>query len=139
MIGTKEIHEVAAYADTDRLHELAERCLGDRRIELTSPPEAALIMAQVREPVDGEVFNLGEILVMRCEIRLEETPGWGTVLGDDPERSLCAAILDAASRSEISAEIEEELSSLLASIRESRRERWRKVQPTRAEFEEMPS
>lgn len=90
-------------------------------------------MARARETVDGEVFNLGEVLVTACEVALDGEPGWGLVLDHDPERALCAAVVDAASRREGA----EELRGELAAAREARRERWTSVQPTRVEFEEM--
>lgn len=94
-------------------------------------------MARVREKVDGEVFNLGEVLTTVCEVRLGGEPGWAMVMDHDPERALCAAVLDAASRRESAGELHAEFENLLAAAREGRRERWAAVQPTRVEFEEM--
>lgn len=106
---------------------------------MSTQPEAALIMVRTRETVDGEVFNLGEVLVTRCEVALDGEPGWGMVLGDVPERALCAAVLDAANRRGFAVGVEQELRLQLAFAREARRERWAKVQPTRVEFEVMPA
>lgn len=100
-------------------------------------PEVALVMARVRETVDGEVFNFGEVLVTRCEVSLGGEPGWGLALGEDLEKALCAAVLDAASRRGFPDGVEDELRLQLAFAREARRERWASVQPTRVEFEEM--
>lgn len=119
-----------------RLSDLAERCLEEAPIEVRSGPEAALVMVRVRETVDGEVFNLGEVLVTRCEVRLDGEPGWGMVAGDDPERALCAAILDAAAQRGFPDGVEEDLKLQFAFAREARRERWASVQSTRVEFEE---
>lgn len=94
-------------------------------------------MARVKETVDGEVFNLGEVLVTNCEVSLDGEPGWAMVVDHDPERALCAAVVDAASRREGGAEIRAGLESLLVEAREARRARWAAVQPTRVEFEEM--
>ena len=94
-------------------------------------------MARVRETVDGEIFNLGEVLVTSCEVALDGEPGWALVMGHDPERALCAAVVDAASRRDQATELREDLARELAAVREARRERWASVQPTRVEFEEM--
>ena len=94
-------------------------------------------MARVRETVDGEIFNLGEVLVTSCEVTLDDEPGWALVMGHDPERALCAAVVDAASRRDQATELREDLARELAAAREVRRERWASVQPTRVEFEEM--
>ena len=104
-------------------------------------------MTRVLETVDGELFNLGEVLATSCEVSLNGNAGWGIVLGDDPERSLCAAVLDAAVRGAAGSsgaipapavnEVLEELKLQFASVRKARRERWAAVADTRVEFEEM--
>lgn len=93
-------------------------------------------MARVKEKVDGEVFNLGEVLTTSCEVRLGGEPGWAMVMDHDPERALSAAVVDAASRCEDGA-VRADLEELLADAREARKSRWEGVQPTRVEFEEM--
>ena len=89
--------------------------------------------------MDGEIFNLGEVLATSCEVLLDGEPGWGMVMGDDPERALCAAVVDAASRDlgGMPEDIEGELKLQLAFAQEVRHRRWSRVQPTRVEFEEM--
>ena len=106
-------------------------------MEVVSPPRPSLVMARVRETVDGEVFNLGEVLVTNCEVTLDGEPGWAMVVDHDPERALSAAIVDAASRREGGGWLQAELQELLAEARETRRARWAGVQPTRVSFEEM--
>jgi len=139
-MGPDELHEAVAYAPVGFMVELADRCLEGADAKVVSAPEPGLLMARVRETVDGEVFNLGEVLVTRCEVVLDGERGWGMVLGDEPERALCAAILDAASRGgKVPAEVEGELKLQLAFVREARKQRWARVQPTRVEFEEMSS
>lgn len=133
----RDLHETVAYAPLERLKELADLCLQDAEAEVKTPPEPALVMARVRETVDGEVFNLGEVLMTSCEVLLDGEPGWGMVMGDDSQRALCAAVLDAANARGIPEDLEGEISLQLAFAREDRRQRWAKVRPTRVEFEEM--
>jgi alpha-D-ribose 1-methylphosphonate 5-triphosphate synthase subunit PhnG len=133
------LHETVAYTSLERLGELVEACLEGAGAEVRHPPEEALMMVRVREPVDGEIFNLGEVLVTRCEVVLDGEPGWGMAIGGDPTRALYAAVLDAANRRGLRKDIEDDLKLQLAFVRESRRERWARVQATRVELEEMAS
>lgn len=142
-MGTREVYEAISYTPVERLKELADRVLEDAEAEVVEKPRAVLLMARVRETVDGELFNFGEVLATSCEVAVSGEPGWGMVLGDEPEKALCAAVLDAALRGavpdEIAGEVRNELFLQLAFVREARRERWAAVQSTRVEFEEMTS
>lgn len=135
-IEPRKIQEAIAYAPTEALKGLADRCLQNAEAEVVSPPHPSLVMARVTEKVDGEVFNLGEVLTTTCEVRLGGEPGWAMVVDDDPERALCAAVVDAASRREDDG-VRAELEGLLADVRAARKTRWDGVQPTRVAFEEM--
>ena len=136
MIWAQQIQETIAYAPTTRLKTLADRCLENSEAEVVVPPQPSLTMARVKETVDNEVFNLGEVLVTTCEVLLDGVPGWGMVLGQDAERALCAAVVDAASRREDAGRLLEDLEGELVAVREARRSRWAAVQSTRVEFEE---
>lgn len=138
-LGTRELAEVAAYADMGLLREICERCLDGAEARVVAQPEAGLLMGRVVETVDGERFNLGEVLVTNCEVLVGGERGWGMVLGHEPERALCAAVLDAAVREGMADDMVEEISLQLAFVREARRARWAEVQTTRVDFEEMPS
>lgn len=134
----EDLHEVCAYGSPLRLKALAEGCLEDAEVEALSGPEPVLLMLRARETVEDDTFNLGEVLVTRCELVLDGEPGWGMVLGDDPERALCAAVLDAAYWRGMPEAAQDELGLQLAFVRETRRRRWAEVQPTRVEFGVTP-
>lgn len=137
MLDHQEAYEAIAYAPGTQIRELADLTLQDSRVEVRRQPEPALLMLRAQETVEGEVFNLGEVLVTRCEVALDGEPGWAMVMGEDRERALCAAILDAAVRAGGREWLDQELSLQLAFAREDRRLRWQRVQPTRVEFEEL--
>jgi alpha-D-ribose 1-methylphosphonate 5-triphosphate synthase subunit PhnG len=59
-------------------------------------PETGLVMVRGRTGGDGGPFNLGEMTVTRCAIRLEDgTVGHGYVAGRDARQAELAALLDA--------------------------------------------
>ena len=60
-------------------------------------PETGLVMARGRQGGDGAPFNLGEMTVTRCTVRLEDgTVGHAYVAGRDMRQAELAAVLDAA-------------------------------------------
>lgn len=59
-------------------------------------PETGLVMVRGRAGGDGAPFNLGEMTVTRCAVRLGETVGHAYVAGRDKRQAELAALLDAA-------------------------------------------
>lgn len=60
-------------------------------------PETGLVMARGRQGGDGAPFNLGEITVTRCSVRLAGGQvGHAYVAGRDAGQAELAAVLDAA-------------------------------------------
>lgn len=85
-----------AVADADALVHLADRCLADGVAPtLLAGPEVGLTMLDVREPVCGDRFYLGEVLVTSAEIELGGARGWAMRMGSDREATLAAAVCDA--------------------------------------------
>ena len=64
--------------------------------ERLRPPETGLVMVRGRAGGDGAPFNLGEMTVTRCAVRLGEAIGHGYVAGRDKRQAELAALLDAA-------------------------------------------
>lgn len=64
--------ELLAIAEPAALTDLADRCLADgTRPTLLVGPEVGMTMLDVREPVCGDRFYLGEVLVTRAEAQLD--------------------------------------------------------------------
>ena len=60
-------------------------------------PETGLVMVRGRQGGDGAPFNLGEMTVTRCSVRLPEgSVGHAYVAGRDARQAELAAVLDAA-------------------------------------------
>ena len=72
--------------------------------ELVRQPETGLVMVRGRMGGTGSPFNLGEVTVTRCVVRLEtgET-GNSYSLGRNKQKALQSAVIDALSRTERSA------------------------------------
>lgn len=101
---------LAVLADSAR-ESLAERVqpwLGQHRQQVLRPPETGLVMLRARVSRSGDRFNVGEVPITRCALRLccdvpvdggadeSEGPiGVGYVLGRDPQRAWWIATIDA--------------------------------------------
>jgi alpha-D-ribose 1-methylphosphonate 5-triphosphate synthase subunit PhnG len=59
-------------------------------------PETGLVMVRGRAGGDGAAFNLGEMTVTRCAVRLGDVVGHAYVVGRDKRQAELAALLDAA-------------------------------------------
>jgi alpha-D-ribose 1-methylphosphonate 5-triphosphate synthase subunit PhnG len=65
-------------------------------VEVLRPPELGLAMVRGRAGGTGMRFNLGEITVTRCAVRLPGGPlGIGYVAGRDPAKAKQVALADA--------------------------------------------
>lgn len=64
--------------------------------ETLRAPETGLVMVRGRAGGDGAAFNLGEMTVTRCAVRLGDAVGHAYVAGRDKRQAALAALLDAA-------------------------------------------
>ncbi len=135
--------ELLAFAQRGEVVPLAERLLSEGVLEGLSvirPPQVGLVLMQVREPVAGERFHLGEVLATQCSVELDGTPGWSMRGGDDRVAALAGAVLDAiaaANRPEA-----EQVQALCVQVAQRRRweheAEWEQIAPTAVTFEELP-
>jgi alpha-D-ribose 1-methylphosphonate 5-triphosphate synthase subunit PhnG len=88
-IAAAGMGEVAAMLD--RLWSLGE-------FRVQRAPRAGLVMVTVRDSFDTP-FHLGEVLVSEAEVVFNGHSGCGVICGDEPERALLLAAVEAAERS----------------------------------------
>lgn len=100
-------------------------------------PETGLVMIRARAGGDGRRFNLGEMTVTRCSVRLDDgTVGHAYVAGRDPRHAEAAAVLDAllqdgTRRGELMAAV---IDPLAAAQEERRAREARRTAATRVDF-----
>tara|TARA_R110001599_G_scaffold109161_1_gene272668 strand:- start:441 stop:911 length:471 start_codon:yes stop_codon:yes gene_type:complete len=104
------------------------------------PPETGLVMTQGRAGGTGQRFNLGEMTVTRCAVRLSEgIVGHAYVMGRDRRHAELAAAFDALMQSspgwgEIQARVIQPLADKFNGARELRS---RKAAATKVDFYTM--
>ena len=100
-------------------------------------PETGLAMVRGRAGGSGAPFNLGEMTVTRCTVRLESgTAGHAYVAGRDERRAEIAAVADALLQDPaLSPELQDNLIAPLAEQqRQRRQDRAEKAAATRVDF-----
>lgn len=58
-------------------------------------PETGMIMMQARQDGEGPRFNLGEVTVTRCILKLDQVMGYAMIMGSDLRHAELAALFDA--------------------------------------------
>lgn len=132
--------ELLAAADAGELIALADQCLaeGPDPVVLV-PPEVGCLSAQVREPILGQRFLLGDVLSCRAEVAMDGSRGWAMRLGEDRAAVLAAAVLDAAAqRGPVQAALVDDLCRRAAErMRRADEQEWGELAPTIVRFEEL--
>lgn len=99
-------------------------------------PEIGTVMARGRTGATGAPFNLGEMTVTRCSLRLDTGEvGHAYVQGRSREKARRAAMADALMQSSRAAEVEARLiAPLSAAMAETRETRAAKAAATKVDF-----
>ena len=82
------------------LEALVESLEGSFMIRMAKLPSICMTMIQAEDSVEFQPFYLGEALTTECEVWVNDKPGYGICLGDEPVRSYCIAFIDAVLQSE---------------------------------------
>jgi alpha-D-ribose 1-methylphosphonate 5-triphosphate synthase subunit PhnG len=116
----------------DRLSELPPLAA----TETLRAPETGLVMVRGRAGGDGEAFNLGEMTVTRCALRLGAHVGHAYIAGRDHAKARLAALLDAALQDSAlhHACMQAVVEPLAAAQQEARAAEARKAAATRVDF-----
>ncbi|OIP91826.1 MAG: hypothetical protein AUK24_02325 [Syntrophaceae bacterium CG2_30_49_12] len=82
--------------DEDKV-KLLLNMAAEEGIAIVKPPRTGLLMMTVQDSFDAD-FYLGEILVTEAEVESRGKTGYAMVMGDEPERALLAASIEAIMR-----------------------------------------
>jgi alpha-D-ribose 1-methylphosphonate 5-triphosphate synthase subunit PhnG len=104
--------------------------------EVLRAPEVGAVMVQGRIGGTGAAFNLGEMTVTRCSVRLQAgAVGHAWVQGRNPAHALRAAVADALLQTDAASSIlEQVVQPLIEEAAATRSARARKAAATRVEF-----
>ncbi len=110
----RRLFRILARADRNLVRTLSEEVQKKHRVTVIKDPGKTLTMIKLREPVKQSLFYLGEVIVCETVIELDGVKGAAVTMGDDTEKTLHMAIIDAA----VNKGVFTEMDTLLALERE---------------------
>ncbi|MCL2644782.1 MAG: phosphonate C-P lyase system protein PhnG [Betaproteobacteria bacterium] len=131
-----------AFADETTLEAEAAKLANSFSYTFLRRPEAGMVMLEGRAGNTGQRFNVGEMLMTRCVLRLEPqgsgsvTEGYAFVQGNRPRHAELAALFDALLQQEGWAESLDRslIGPLVARREEQLRKRAEETAPTKVDF-----
>ena len=97
----KRLFKILAKADRTVVHHMAKKIKKKHEITIIKRPNKTLTMIKMREPVKTSLFYIGEIIVCECVVEIGEVRGMAVTMGDDLDKVLDMAIIDAACNKQI--------------------------------------
>lgn len=92
----KRFFRILGKASRQQVSAMAAPYKEKQRITVIKEPAKSLAMIRMREPVKESLFYLGEVIVCEASVLLGQTKGTAVTMGDDFEKVMDMAVLDAA-------------------------------------------
>ena len=92
----KRLSKILAKADRQTVAAISDDILKSYRPVIIKEPGKTLAMIKMREPVKNSLFYIGEVIVCEAVVEIDNIKGAAVLMGDDTEKVLNMAIIDAA-------------------------------------------
>ena len=92
----RRLSRILARAGKEQVRQLADEIKSAYSPVIVKAPEKSLTMIRMREPVQESLFYLGEVSVSEAIVDLEGAKGIAVLMGDDFDKVLDMAVIDAA-------------------------------------------
>ena len=92
----KRLFRILSRAERSDVIRLGRELQQQYSVTIVKKPEKSLTMIRMREPVKKSLFYLGEAIITEAVVTLEGTVGTAVTMGDDFEKTLYMAVIDAA-------------------------------------------
>jgi len=97
-----KMFKILAKSSRDEVIKLADEIKNNHKIIITKEPSKILVMVKMHEPVANSTFYIGELLASEAMVKLDDKLGMAVTAGDDFDKVLAMAIIDAAFNSNVS-------------------------------------
>jgi phosphonate C-P lyase system protein PhnG len=95
MRSVLDVERVLCECPLEPLRELVLELERNHPVTVQLPPSVCLAMIPAEDSLEKQKFYLGEALTTECEVLVDQQPGYGLCLGDEPVRTYCMAVVDA--------------------------------------------
>jgi alpha-D-ribose 1-methylphosphonate 5-triphosphate synthase subunit PhnG len=92
----KRLSKILAKANRNDVAALSSEIQKKYRPVIVKEPGKSLTMIKMREPVRQSLFYIGEVIVCEASVEIDGVKGIAVLMGDDTEKTLDMAIIDAA-------------------------------------------
>jgi len=92
----RRLFKILAKTDRTVVIDMAEKVKQKSEVVVVKEPETALTMIKMREPVKESLFYLGEVIITESTVSVNGINGTAVTMGDDFDKTLSMAIIDAA-------------------------------------------
>ena len=92
----KRLTKILAKADRETVASLSADIRRTHSPVIVKEPGKTLAMIKMREPAQQSLFCIGEVIVCEAVVELDSVKGVAVCMGDDTEKTLDMAIIDAA-------------------------------------------
>lgn len=92
----KRLFKILSKAESEKVAELGKKIRDKYPVTVIKKPEKTLAMIKMREPVQNSLFYLGEVIISEASVSIDGTVGRAAAMGDDFEKTLNMAVIDAA-------------------------------------------
>lgn len=92
----KRLFKIMNRAERDLIINYAEEIRSRYAVTVIKNPEKSLAMIKMREPVKQGLFYIGEVIITDAVVSIGNAKGRAAAIGDDYDKTLSMAIIDAA-------------------------------------------
>ncbi len=132
----RDVSYILANSPAAFARELAAPVFAAHEVTVIREPMKTLVMVRMRETVAGAAFYLGEVLASEALVEVAGQKGFALLMGDDLDKALAAAAIDAFRKTDFPAarEIECALEKRGTEITAGKRREIRMHQKSRVQF-----
>lgn len=92
----KRLSRILAKSSVETLKSIAEPVMKEMPITVLRKPAKTMVMVRMKETVAKADYYIGELLACEAMVEISGTKGFALLAGDDMDKVLYAAVIDAA-------------------------------------------